>query len=43
MLLNAVPLIVTEVPTAPLIGVNPLMEIWLDRLREIDRRLPTES
>ena len=43
VVLKAVPLIVTEVPTGPLVGVNPLIDIWEAALREIDSKLPTAS
>ena len=43
VVLNPVPLMVTEVPTGPLFGVKPMMETWVAELREIERRLPTAS
>jgi len=41
--LNPVPLIVTAVPTGPLLGVKSMMEICAEGLREIERMLPTAS
>lgn len=43
VVLKAVPLIVTVVPTGPLVGTNPMIETCDDGLVEIDRRFPTAS
>jgi hypothetical protein len=41
--LNAVPFIVTDVPTEPARGVNPLIETTLDAFLVIEVKLPTAS
>jgi hypothetical protein len=43
VLLKAVPLIVTAVPTGPLFGVKSMIEVWPAGFLEIETRFPTGS
>jgi hypothetical protein len=41
--LKPVPLMVTDAPTCPLLGLNWMIDTWFELCREIDWRLPTAS
>jgi hypothetical protein len=43
VVLNPVPLMVTEAPTGPLFGATRMIETVAELYREIDRRFPTAS
>jgi hypothetical protein len=41
--LNPLPLIVTVVPTGPLDGVKPMIDVWEEAYSFVDWRFPTVS
>ena len=43
IVLNPVPLIVTDAPTGPVRGENEIIETWAEPYREMDRIFPTGS